>query len=170
MNLLLNIIFTIVFIIGLPFMINYFILQKDFKYGLIFIFSSIYIVSFILGFFISWNVGKSNCNHTHTIICLKKAFKQSFFTTLVYAIIFFFPIFKSGFIGLLGDTTFSNSLAESIILVLSSISLSIDNYFKSITDQCKLDFNLSAVSWNKIEKKLNSRKKPSSPDKIKITT
>ena len=59
----------------------------------------------------------------------------------------------------MGDTFFINSLSEAIIIILVNISLTIHNYFKSIKDNCKLNFALSAAAWKRIEKKLNSRNK-----------
>ena len=168
MGLFLNILITILVIATLPFGLNYFILLPNIPFAIIILFICIFVLSFVLGVWISYNSGKSQCNHFHWKTCLWKGFKQAFFSTLVYAIIFYIPFFKSGFLGLLGDTFFSNSLAEAVIMTLTNISLTIDNYFSSITDNCKLDFDVSAAAWKRIEKRLNTRKSKSQPEQVEI--
>ena len=168
MGLFLNIIITIIVFAILQFSLNFFILLPNIPFATIILFVSIFVLSFILGIWVSYNSGKSQCNHFHWKICLWKGFKQAFFSTLVYLVIFYIPFFKSGFLGLLGDTFFSNSLAEAVIMALTNVSLTIDNYFTSITDNCKLDFNVSAAAWKRIEKRLNTRKSNSISKKIEI--
>jgi hypothetical protein len=169
MGLFLNILITIIVISILPFGLNYFVLLPNIPFAIIVLFVSVFLLSFILGIWVSYNSGKSKCNHFHWRTCLWKGFKQAFFSTLVYLVIFYIPFFKSGFLGLLGDTFFfSNSLAEAVIMSLTNISLTIDNYFTSITDNCKLDFNVSAEAWKRIEKRLNTRKSKSMSDQVEI--
>lgn len=159
---------TIFTFIILPFSLNYLILYNNISYGFIILFFINFIISFFIGYFISYYTGKTKCENSINKVSLCKGLKQAFFSTLVYVIIFFIPFFKSGFIDLFGDTFLINSLAESFILVLTNIALTIDNYFLSINQQCKLDFELSAAAWKKIEKKLNSRKKKRDIEKIQI--
>jgi hypothetical protein len=135
---------------------------------MIIIFIIHFFIIFILGYLISFYTGLSSCSNYISSVCFCKGFKQAFFSTIVYLIIFFVPFFKSGFIGLLGDTFIVNTFAEGFIMSLTNISLTIDNYFKSLKENCKLDFDLSAAAWKRIEKKLNSREKKDSPDKIEI--
>ena len=154
-----SIILTIIVFLLIPFILNYILLYNNIPYGFILLFLINYIVSFIFGYFISYFSGLTKCNNTNYKVSLWRGFKQANISTIVYIIIFYIPLFKSGFIEILGDTFYSNSFAEAFILILSNISLTIDNYFLSLTEQCKLNFKLSAAAWNKIEKKLNSKKK-----------
>ena len=167
-TLSINILVTILIFAFLPFGLNYFILGNNIKYGILIFFIAIYLVSFFTGYFISNYSGQKNCNNSFKKVCFWKAFKQAFYSTLVYCLIFFIPFFKSGFIGLLGNTFFSNSLSEAVIIVLTNISLTIDNYFHSIKENCKLDFDLSAAAWRRVEKKLNSRKKKKEKNMVEV--
>ena len=163
-----NILITILTYSVLPFFLNYIILGRNLKYGIIIFFSIVLFYSFIIGYLISYISGQYTCSNSFSSTCFCKGLKQSFYSTLVYAIIFFVPFFKSGFIGIGGDSIFNNCIAEMVILVLTNISLTIDNYFRSIKDNCKLDFDLSTAAWKRIEKKLNSRKKKDIEEMVEI--
>ena len=166
--LTINILIIFIVFSILPGVLNYFILENNIKYGIFFFFLIVYTISFITGYIISYYSGHNTCNNSFNRVCLWKAFKQAFYSTSVYCLIFFVPFFKSGFIGLMGNTFFINSLSESVIMILTNVSLTIDNYFRSIKDNCKLDFDLSTTAWRRIEKKLNSRKKKKIKDLVEI--
>jgi len=168
MGLFLNILLTIIIISGLAFGINFVILYPNIPNSIYLFIISVFIVSFLMGSYISYNTGRSQCQHSKWKTCLWRGFYQASFTTLVYVIVFFVPFFKSGFIALTEDTFRSNWITEAILMSLTSISLTIDNYFKSIRDNCVLDLKASSVSWNRIEKRLNSRESPEDADKVEI--
>jgi len=129
----------------------------------------VYIYSFIVGTLISFYSSYSNCENTDLKKSLKKGLKVGFLSLLVYIIIIYVPFFKSGFISLYGKNDFlGNSSTEAILLVLSNIAITIDNYFKSIIDSCKLDFDESARAYSRIEKRLNDRKPKEKPEKVEI--
>ena len=158
-SLTFNIFFTLITSIIICFINNFIILKSSITNAIIIMFIFVFIINFLLGYYISFNSSLSHCNNYFNKVCLLKGFKQTFYTTLVYILIFFWSCPKSGFIGLMGDTFLTNSIAESFIIGLSAIAITIDNYFQSINDNCKLDFNTSAAAWLRIEKKLNNRKK-----------
>lgn len=158
-SLTFNTLFTL-FIISLIVIINnYFILKSQITNGIIIIFILTFFVNLLLGYYISFNSAMAYCGNHFNSVCFWKGIKQACYTTLVYIIVFFWSCPKSGFIGLMGDTFFSNTLAEIFIVGLSGVAITIDNYFRSIEQNCKLDFDTSAAAWKRIEKKLNVRKK-----------
>ena len=166
--LFISIITTFIVMGGIPFLLNYIILPNFKAYSLIIMITTVFVISFIYSSIISLSSSISECNRYRLRVVLINALKQAIYHTIIYIIIIFIPIFKSGFIDIGGNTIFWNSLGESFIMALCSVIFTIINYFTSKQSGCELTDIESDKQFKKMEKKLNSRKKKPRKKKISI--
>ena len=164
-----TIIGTAIVMFGLPYFLNYAILQSMPSMAFQIMIPIVWVVSYFVGSFASIYASNSECSRHKKMLAARKGFKQSFIATLVYAVIWFFPWFKSPFTEIGGNNILANSMGESFILGMTSIALVIDNYFTSVKEGCRMSKEQADQAYAKLEKKLHSRDKKPPPRKITIT-
>jgi ABC-type arginine/histidine transport system permease subunit len=159
---------TIALTFPLPLLLNYTLFQSSPSFGLELVILGIFGVTYLVGHIISVSASNQRCDKHKPKVAAKKGFKQAFYSTLIYLIVFFIPFLKSPFTDIGGDNLFWNSLGEGFILGMTNIALSISNYFTSQKESCVMDKKEAAKVFAKMEKKLKSRKKKPKPKQITI--
>ena len=160
---------TSIIMFGLPYFLNYAILQAMPGLGVQIMIIIVFFMSFLVGAISSAYSSVSECSSYKKGLIVKKGIKQAIIVTIVYVIVWFFPWFKSPFVEIGGNNILANSIGESFILGMTSIALSIDNYFTSQKDGCTMSTEEADKAYSKMEKKLQSRETKTPPPKITIS-
>jgi hypothetical protein len=168
-SLSLTVMATSLVMFSLPFFLNYAILQTMPGIGFQIMIPTVFMVSFFNGAIASAYSSSSDCGMYKKGLAVKKGIKQAVISTAVYALVWFFPWFKSPFVEIGGENILANSIGESFILGMTSIALVIDNYFSSQKEGCTMSKEEADKAYAKMEKKLHSREKKSAPAKVTIT-
>ena len=165
----LSLLITAVVTFPLPLLLNYTILETVPNYGFELVGLGIFIITFLLGFMMSYNASVRDCNRYKKSVCFKQGFQQAIYSLIIYLIVFFVPFLKSGFTDIGGNNILWNSIGEGFIIGMSNIALSISNYFTSKDKGCELSKEEAEQAYAKMEKKMKSRKKAAAPKTVAIT-
>ena len=160
---------TAILTFPLPILLNYTLFQAIPKFGLELVVLGIFLVTYLVGYIVSVSASNQMCDKHEPKVASGKGFKQALISTLIYLLVFFIPFLKSPFTDIGGDNLFWNSAGEGFILGMTNIAISISNYFSSQKESCVMDKKEATKAFDKMEKKLKSRKKSKKEEQIKIT-
>jgi len=164
-----NLILTCIVMFSAPIILNYTVFTSVPSYGFQAVGLCLFFLAFCVGCFISYHSSTSYCDRYKMKLILGKGLTQGIVTLLVYVIVFWIGFFKSPFIDIGGDTLFSNSIGEAFFVGMTNIIFMIKNHFASQSEGCKMSGKEASKAYKNIEKDLDSREKPTPPEKITMT-
>lgn len=149
-----------------PFVYNYQIIQKGVHFAIPICMLIIAGISMGLSSMISMLTGYLECSQVNFKYTVVAALKQSSIMVFVYFILLMVGLFKSPFIDIGGDTVMWNSIAEGFYLGMSTIALTIVNYFQSQIKSCQVTHAQAEKNYGLIHRELNNKPKKKKTCKV----
>lgn len=118
----------------------------------------IFLVYFIYAILLSINTSQNKCGKSYKPVYIYEGVKTGLTMSLSYILLIFIPYFKQPFIDIGGDTENISLISEIFYMNFINIIMSIENYYNSQFEGCKLSDNDMMSEIKKIEKKLNKNK------------
>jgi hypothetical protein len=150
----------------LPFILNSKILEGHVKYAIPIMMALVFAVTGGFGFIASLYASFSQCAKVNFLFSFLQSLRQAGWSLLVYLIVFMVPYLKSPFIDIGGDNLVWNSIGEGFFLGMTNVALTISTYFQSQIRGCQMSEEDAEKSYDRLHKKLNSKKKAKKVKKI----
>lgn len=123
--------------------------------------------TFFTGFYISKNTQETHCGKSSKAYAIKQGLKHLMYGLIGYLIVYFVSFVRNPFLEIFGQGPLGFSIAQSFIISLNIVMVTIINYFNSIKTACKVPQKHIEKNLKKLDKYLN--KKPKKKKKRMIT-
>ena len=167
-GLLISIIWTILILMSIIFISNYYIISRLNKHEILIFCTILSFSSFILGILIALYSSKKNCNSVNKKNLFKQGIRHVVYSLLGYFMVYYIRIIREPFFSIFKDKKMSYSIAQSFIIIMNSITATIINYYQSIDSSCKLSQVEIDKNLKKLDKYLNTKEKKHNTKKIEI--
>lgn len=118
----------------------------------------LFVIYFTFALLLSINTSSNKCGKSYKRVYLFEGFKTGIALSSSYILLILFPILKQPFIDIGGDTSFTSLVSEIFYMNFVNIIMSIENYYNSQFEGCRLSDTDMMDEIKKIEKNLNKRK------------
>jgi hypothetical protein len=125
------------------------------------------IQSFFIGYYISYNTQYEHCGNQSKKFAMKQGLKHLMYSIIGYLVVYFVSFVRDPFLQIFGKGPLGFSIAQSFIISLNIIMVTIINYFNSIKSACKVPQKDIEKNLKKLDRYL--KKKPKKKKKRLIT-
>jgi hypothetical protein len=118
----------------------------------------LFIIYFLYALLLSVNTSSNKCGKSYRRVYLMEGLKTGLTMSLSYVLLIFVPFLKQPFIDIGGDNETVSIISEIFYMNFINIIMSIENYYNSQFEGCKLSDTDMINEIKKIEKSLNRPK------------